>query len=197
MARKGWTRPSVSISCADKLKAIRRELGGRLRAASARDGGAQKDAQRPRPAQEGQKEADKQLSRLSPCTRTAPRPPSCAPIWTWLIDLPWRRPRIDTGIAKEAAVKTTTIWKRSEAHGDAGVRKLNPSMKGPILCFVGPPGVGRASLSKSIARSLGRKFVRMSLGGMQDEAQVPGYNRRTYIGPLARAHHPVHEGRRN
>ncbi|MGE4506041.1 MAG: endopeptidase La, partial [Desulfovibrionaceae bacterium] len=104
------------------------------------------------------------------------------------VELPWQKSSRDRLDIKKAE----TIL--NEDHYDLekvkerileylSVRKLNPRMKGPILCFVGPPGVGKTSLGRSIARSLGRKFHRMSLGGMRDEAEIRGH-RRTYIGSM-------------
>jgi ATP-dependent Lon protease len=106
----------------------------------------------------------------------------------WLTELPWRlddTPPIDVGAARRVL---------DEDHFDLekikrriieflAVRKLKPDGKGPILCFVGPPGVGKTSLGQSIARAIGRKFVRVSLGGVHDEAEIRGH-RRTYIGAL-------------
>lgn len=106
----------------------------------------------------------------------------------WLIDLPWKKTSKDRLNITEAAhildedhYSLDKVKERILEY--LSVRKLNPGMKGPILCFVGPPGVGKTSLGKSIARSLGRKFARMSLGGMRDEAEIRGH-RRTYIGAM-------------
>src|SRR5690349_17951518 len=107
----------------------------------------------------------------------------------WMTSLPWSK---SSGSSEIDIVKAHEIL--DEDHYDLqkvkerildylAVKKLQPGMKGPILCFVGPPGVGKTSLGKSIARSLGRKFVRIALGGMHDEAEIRGH-RRTYIGAL-------------
>ena len=106
----------------------------------------------------------------------------------WLIELPWSITTKDKLEVDEAAKIL------DEDHYDLekvkqrileylAVRKLKQDMKGPILCLVGPPGVGKTSLAKSVARALGRRMVRISLGGVRDEAEVRGH-RRTYIGSL-------------
>ena len=97
----------------------------------------------------------------------------------WIIDLPWKKSSRDRLDIKEAARILNEDHYNLEKVKERileylSVRKLNPGMKGPILCFVGPPGVGKTSLGRSIARALGRKFARMSLGGMRDEAEIRG-----------------------
>jgi ATP-dependent Lon protease len=106
----------------------------------------------------------------------------------WLAVLPWNKTSgVEIEIPKAKEILDTDHYDLQKVKDRIldylSVRRLKPNMKGPILCFVGPPGVGKTSLGKSIARALGRKFVRLSLGGVHDEAEIRGH-RRTYIGAL-------------
>ena len=170
----------------EQLRAIQRELGEQ-------EDGQEIEDLRERLAQAGlpehaQKAADRELERLGRMNPAAAEYSVVRTYLEWIADLPWSKSgeeHIDVRQAQKVL---------DEDHYDLeevkdriveylAVRKIKQDMKGPILCFVGPPGVGKTSLGKSIARATGREFVRMSLGGIHDEAEIRGH-RRTYVGAL-------------
>jgi ATP-dependent Lon protease len=134
------------------------------------------------------KEAEKQLKRLDKMHQDSAEAGTIRTYLEWLVDVPWSRRSTDNLDIRQASKVLHDDHYDLERVKERileylAVRKLKAKMKGPILCFVGPPGVGKTSLGKSIARALGREFVRMSLGGTRDEAEIRGH-RRTYVGAL-------------
>jgi ATP-dependent Lon protease len=171
----------------EQMKAIQKELGESDETTRDTEELKQKIEQAGMP-DEVKKEALKELGRLGRMSPMAADYSVTRNYIEWLAVLPWSRSSgVEVDIVAAKDILDTDHYDLKKVKDRIldylSVRRLKPSMKGPILCFVGPPGVGKTSLGKSIARALGRKFVRLSLGGVHDEAEIRGH-RRTYIGAL-------------
>jgi len=186
-AREEMGRGQREYYLREQLRAIRRELG-EFEDRTAEYKELRSKLEEIRMPKEAKEEALKQLSRLEQMHPDAAETSIIRTYLDWVLALPWdkkTRDRLDVKRARKILDQDHYDLEKVKERilEFLSVRKLNPRMKGPILCLVGPPGVGKTSLGRSIARALGRKFVRLSLGGVRDEAEIRGH-RRTYIGAL-------------
>jgi ATP-dependent Lon protease len=171
----------------EQLKAIKRELGEYEDESTEIEDLREKVAKLDMP-EDVKKVTEKELNRLARMSPMASEYTVARTYIDWLIEMPWKKGTTDQlditkaeNILNEDHYGLEKVKRRILEY--LAVRQLKANMKGPILCFVGPPGVGKTSLGRSIARALNRKFSRMSLGGVRDEAEIRGH-RRTYVGAL-------------
>ncbi|NOQ86296.1 MAG: endopeptidase La [Deltaproteobacteria bacterium] len=186
-AKDEMTKTQREYFLREQLKAIKAELGDIDEKTAEISEFSQKIKAAKMPP-DVEKEARKQLERLEQMHTDAAEASIVRTYLDWLVEIPWSKSTKDNLDIKKAKKVLDEDHYNLEKVKERileylAVRKLKKKMKGPILCFVGPPGVGKTSLGKSIARALGRKFNRISLGGIRDEAEIRGH-RRTYIGAL-------------
>jgi ATP-dependent Lon protease len=186
-AKEGISKTQREYFLREQMKAIKDELGeGDERAGEIKE--IRERIKKAKMPEHVEREADKQLRRLEQMHPEGAEASIVRTFIDWLVEIPWSNSTADNLDIKEARHVL------DEDHYDLekvkeriveflSVHKLRKQTKGPILCFMGPPGVGKTSLGKSIARALGRKFVRISLGGIRDEAEIRGH-RKTYVGAL-------------
>lgn len=185
--REGMDKAQREYILREQLKAIQQELGEGDERTQETEELRQRINETPLP-DEVREVALRELGRFSRMPPAAAEYSVVRTYLDWLLEVPWLKStedRLDIGAAEqilnEDHYDLEKVKKRILEY--LAVRKLKKDMKGPILCFVGPPGVGKTSLGQSIAAALGRKFIRMSLGGIRDEAEIRGH-RRTYVGAL-------------
>ena len=186
-AREEIDRSQREFFLRQQMKAIQHELGEGNDLAEEIEAYREKIAKAKMP-EKVKEEVERQLGKLERMQPDGAETATVRNYLDWMVEIPWTRATRDNNdIAKAGKILDEDHFGLEKVKERIleylSVRKLNKDMKGPILCFVGPPGVGKTSLGRSIARALGRKFVRVSLGGVRDEAEIRGH-RRTYVGSM-------------
>ncbi len=187
IAREGMDKAQKTYYLREQIKAIRSELGENANMDEELDT-LRENLEKIGLSKEAKAEAKKQLYRLSNMGVDSAEANVVRTYLDWLVELPWKKTTKDIlDIAKAKKLLDADHYGLTKIKDRIleflSVRKLNPQSKATILCFVGPPGVGKTSLGRSIAKAMNRKFQRISLGGMRDEAEIRGH-RRTYVGAM-------------